>query len=327
MYLSLARFVGHDQAMPLKIRSAALRVLAAAMSIATMPSQVLAEPAWPVAMRDHMSKVANVAWHLSGAADSLCRAHSARTGLLVDYIGAYDLGDRAAVSELLGLGTLPQIAAVVPGSAAARAGLKVGDEIEAIDGESTATLQARATDPDLLADDVEEALGALPVGAAAHLAIRRQGVRSTATLTPDRGCAARFIVTMGKGVKAFSDPRNVALDADLVAFTRTDDEIAMIAGHELAHVINGDARTKGMPQRAKEDRADVVGARIARCAGYDLDTALAFWVRFKQRDGLSFLRMPTHSPTDTRIALIRAYAMEGPCPPSPEFTSPDRRPR
>lgn len=299
------------------------------LSVATLvsivaPSCASAQQDWPVLLRERMTRVSTVAWRLSGAAHSLCPVDSARTGLMIDYVGAYSAADRAAVAALLGLGDLPQVAAVAPGSAAHAAGLQVGDDILAVDGVETSTLLAASRDPDLLADQIEERLASAPAGAAITLRIRRSGIAQSISMLPDRGCPARFIVTTGKGVTAFSDPQNVALDSRLVEFTRTDDELALVAGHELAHVINGDARTKGMSQRAKEDRADALGAALARCAGYDLPTALEFWPRFKKRDWLHFLRAPTHRSIDARIALIRARAMSGPCPPPPTFVATGR---
>lgn len=281
------------------------------------PAPARAETPWPLILREQMVRLADVGYRLSGAALSLCPVDAARTGLLIDYAGAYPKADRPAISQMLGLSDLPQIAAVVPGSAAAEAGLRAGDDIVSLDGTAATALAAGDGDPALLADKIEERLAGTARNTPVALVVRRAGAQVSVTMHPDRGCSARFIIDTGKGMSGFSDPDNVGLGYDLVQFTRTDDELALIAGHELAHVVNRDATVKsGLSQRSKEDRADVLGASLARCAGYDLDKALAFWPRYKKQDWLRFLRDPTHRSADARIALIRAQAMTGDCPPA-----------
>lgn len=293
---------------------AILNVLALAAAPAAQ-----AETAWPLTLRAQMLRLSEVGYRLSGAAVTLCPIDAARTGILVDYAGAYPEEDRPAIARMLGLSALPQIAGVVPGSAAAAAGLQAGDDIVAIDGSPSTSVGGGSADPALLADRIEARLANTGKNAAVVLSVRRGGTQLSATLRPDRGCAARFIINTDKGMAAFSDPDNVGLGYEMVKFTRSDDELALVAGHELSHVINRDAASKEGGQRGKEDRADVLGASLARCAGYDLGKALDFWPRYKKQDWLRFFRDPSHRSIDARIALIRTHAMTGECPPQRDY--------
>ncbi len=273
-------------------------------------------PAWPVALRAQLVRMTDVGYRLSTTAAPLCTEKSGQTGLLIDHIAAYGDTDQAAVRTALGLTDLPQVAAVAPDSAAAKAGVLPGDDILAIEGRDTAAILARSAAPQLIADEIEEMLASATPGKPLHLALRRSGRSVSAELLPVEGCAARFVVKTGKGIEAFSDARNVGLGIKLVAFTGSDDELALVAGHELAHIVYHDATVKsGLGQRAKEDRADVLGASLARCAGYDVERGLKFWPRYKKQDWLRFFRDPSHRSPDARVALIRAKAVDGPCPP------------
>ena len=275
-------------------------------------------------MREQMKRVANVGYLLSGVTRSMCPRDAARTGLMIDFAKAYPERDRPAIAALLGLSDLPQIANVTPESAADFAGLKVGDDIAMINGIDSLTLIRQSPEPALVADQIEERLASTPEGTAINLRILRAGKPVEVIIRPDRGCSARFIVNTGAGMTAFSDPHNVGLDYKLVTFTRSDDELALVASHELTHIINRDAQTKDLGQRGKEDRADVVGASIARCAGYDVGKALEFWRRYKKRDWLRFFRDPTHRSIDDRVALIKANSMTGECPPATDFKAKGR---
>lgn len=292
-----------------------MRLALGVLTLALAPLTAGAQE-WPTNLRSQMIRMASVGYQLSLAAAPLCSTKGAQTGLLIDDLAAYDPQDRPLVSRLLGLSDLPQIAGVAPGSPAARAGIKAGDEIVAIGGQAVSAIQAASRTPDLVADELDERLSATPAGAVVHLDLKRGGHPVSADLHPVEGCAARFVVKTDKGIEAFSDTRNVGLGAKLIAFTQSDDELALVAGHELAHIIYRDASTRsGLRQRDKEDRADVLGASLARCAGYDIRRALAFWPRYNQQDWLRFFRDPTHRSVKGRVGLIESRALTGPCPP------------
>ncbi|MBH0114339.1 M48 family metalloprotease [Novosphingobium sp. YJ-S2-02] len=240
----------------------------------------------------------------------------------VDYIGAYAPGDREAVKQLLGMTDLPQVAAVARGSPATLAGVRAGDTIVSINAVSTKQLIEESDEPSLFADELEQHLRVLPSDSPIELVLEREGHDITVTITPEAACAPRYILKTDKGIAAFTDGANIAVSSRLIDFAQNDDEIALVAGHELAHVVYGDDEASGLGQRRFwEDRADLLGLRIAHCAGYDVDKGLAYWTRRDAKDWLRLFRDPTHRSRGARVKRMREELASLSCPPAlPDMT-------
>ncbi|WP_374413536.1 PDZ domain-containing protein [Novosphingobium colocasiae] len=300
-------------------RSGNLLAAAAAISLIPAPASSGEAPplSWPKALRGQIVRLTEVGYRLNAAASPLCPRQAAATGITVDYIEAYPQASRALVSAELAMGGAPQVAAVAPGSPAQAAGVRAGDAILAIDGVTSTAMAAASPQPALLADQIEDRLAATPQGRRIALVLERDGAQVPVTIDPVQSCAARFLVKPEAGMNGFSDGINVALGSRLIAFARSDDEIAVVAGHELAHVVNADGDAGGLNRRrAMEDRADVLGTALARCAGYDVERGLDIWRRFRKTDVFGFLAVPEHRGWKARIANMQAQSLTGPCPPS-----------
>lgn len=257
-------------------------------------------------------------YSLRKSAASLCSTHSTASGIRIDYIEAYTSSDRELVWQLTGLVDDPQVIAVAPGSPAETAGVKVGDNLLAINSTLVTELRASSSNTALLADQLEERLAATPAGQEITLKLRRHGQPLTLTFAGEQLCATRFILKTGKGITAYGDGKNVALSGKLIDFAQNADELAVFASHELAHIIARDDKAKSLRQRrAMEDRADALGADLMRCAGYDVERGLAIWHRYNKRDWLRWMRSPSHRNVPERIRRIKTHVKSTPklCPP------------
>ncbi len=262
-----------------------------------------------------MIRLAQVEWRMRRSTADLCPKQAADVGIAIDYIGAYEKSDRKLVRASTGLGDKPQVIAVVADSPAHSAGLQQGDEIVGLNGIPAEKIASRSGADTLLADDIQDWIAGQPTSRVFTITIRREGTRLTLPMKPVRVCSARFILHTDKSVEAYSDGENIALTTGIMRFAESDDEIALIAGHELAHVISGEGKSFGLfGQRRIEDKADMLGARLARCAGYDLPRAFDFWTRFAQKDWLGFLRDPTHRTARGREKRLRAAKEDLTCP-------------
>jgi predicted Zn-dependent protease len=153
------------------------------------------------------------------------------------------------------------------------------------------------------------------------------------------------IVFEDAALNAFALPgRKIGLNAGMVRFCRTDDELAAIIGHEIAHVelrhaaertsqdlaargimslivpedtnmesIFGIGTTLGvlLPfSRKHELEADQIGLRYMAAAGYDPRAAIDLWTRMAGQAGRggtpTFLS--THPADSQRIDALRAEA-------------------
>ncbi|WP_443478097.1 hypothetical protein ACLIMP_05675 [Novosphingobium aerophilum] len=308
----------HKHLVPKAQRLAASAALAGFMLVIAVPPAVAADTeSWPIALRTVMKRLANVEWRLHEAAGQTCPREASATGLTIDDLGSYNKADRTLLTASLGLSALPQVAVVAAGSPAERAGIREFDEIVAIDDTQMATLRDATDAKGTMAERVEEMLAALPADHPAMILLHRKGEEVRASLTPLRRCGVRFVLKTEGGIDAYSDDDNLAVTARFVDFTKTDDEIALVAGHELGHVIALDRDAKSIGQRrSMEDRADILGVELASCAGYDIEKGLEFWRRFNQRDWLRWFRDPSHRNVPERIRRMQAHPAPASCPVS-----------
>lgn len=87
---------------------------------------------------------------------------------------------------------------------------------------------------------------------------------------------------------AFTD--KIVINQGIIDFAKNDDELAMVIGHEISHVILGhvnvtdDMYTRNNIQKMEAD-ADKYGAFLMMQAGYDICTGRELWKRWDQQQG------------------------------------------
>lgn len=270
---------------------------------------------WPARLRADLARVAALEWRLREAAGNSCPAQISDAGLAIDDRRAYARRDWPLLQSAVGLSELPVVVGVATGGPAEQAGVRAGDELVSIGSEQVNAIVTRRGASALAADALFDEIGAVQAGSVVAVEIRRGGVLMTLPLQPVQHCAIRLVLFTDRGVEAHSDTRNVAISTGMLAFARTDDELALAAGHEFAHVINGDRRGGGIAKRRNmEDAADEHGLRLMGCAGYDQASGLTLFERLGANDWLGFLRAPTHRSWKDRIARLRVLPAAGPCP-------------
>lgn len=273
-------------------------------------------------------KVASVGDQL--ARSGLCAGRLSSPGWIVQDIAQYAPSLRGAATEALKLGQQPTIAALVPDSVAARAGLRPGDQILAINGQAVPSATKGYARLQQLEDWVEQGLAR----DALSVRVKRDQRDFEVALTAQRGCASRFQLLPGTGLNAKADGRYVQVSGAVVEFVRSDDELALVIAHELAHNVLGhrarlDAAgvSRGLFAgfgknrvriREAELEADRLALYLVARAGYDPAVAPGFWQRFGRKLVPGFLSDGTHPGTAERvrraeaeIARIRAQQAAG----------------
>jgi hypothetical protein len=265
--------------------------------------------------------VAAVAWRLAVAGAPLCATHYPATGMLLHHLPEYAAADRPGQIRLYGLDRGPGVLTVLAGSPAAQAGLVAGDVLLSVNGTPFPSPARMAAESDskkwrkqVKASELqlEQALTAGP----ARLRVLREGREIDATLGSTPACLGRIRLAVSPQMNAFSQGDYVVMTTGMLGYLRSDDELAVVLGHELSHDILGhpamDTGDKLLASFGvntatywkREEAADRLGLRLMHAAGYDLNAAIPFWRRYlTQYDGPQVFRY--HPSLGGRERIVR----------------------
>lgn len=290
-------------------------------SASTSPVQSAA----PV-LRPEDQRVAEIAFRLATAARARCPVLSPSFGLALQHLGQFTLADRPAAVAQYALDKGPGVLAVMPGGPAASAGVSAGDILLAINGTAVPPptgLQnkfdqtASRARTDALLDLLDQAAAHSPV----TLSLLRGQARLDRSVTPVFACPSRVYLARSRQLNAFADGRHVFLTTKLLDYTKTDDELAFVIGHEMAHNILGHAavvRAAKAGAGVASLRTSAVVRRTEREADL-LSTDLLLDAGFRTEGAASVLRaldsgvpepafLSLHDSTGARAAMIAAHA-------------------
>lgn len=218
----------------------------------------------------------------------------------------YETGARHAVGD----SGLIRIVAVAPDSPAGRAGMHEGDAVLALNGILAPKGQNEAAAKDfgnLLAEQVK-------TGDPVVFRVRREKEEMEFAPRPVASCDYGYGIDPKDIVNASADGKSIQIAKGMMRFVETDEELATVVGHELAHNLMGhiDAKqgnialgfivdilfvglgvnTRGIFSdlagqsfsQEFETEADYVGLYLMARAGYDIAGAPNFWRRMGVRN-------------------------------------------
>jgi hypothetical protein len=283
-------------------RSALIFSALLALASAGAPAQQgrPAPPAPASTLRAADARVAAVAYRLALSGRRHCPDLHPLTGLLFHHLAEYEAADRRLMIERDGLDRGPGILTVLAGSPAAEAGLAAGDVLLAVNGSAfpSASEIARERDKKKRRKLIEASEARLETElrrGPARLDVLRRGSTLSLVLDSLPACPGRVRLARSKQTNAFSLRGQVVMTTAMLDFLANDDELAVVLGHELSHVIlrHADERDdEGMleglgikPSNVwkREAAADRLGLRLMAAAGYDLAAAIPFWRRYLKK--------------------------------------------
>ncbi|MBA2564729.1 MAG: M48 family metalloprotease [Gemmatimonadetes bacterium] len=213
------------------------------------------------------------------------------------------------LAEAIGLrhAARPFVYGIDPVGPAAESGLERGDQI--------LTLAGRAV---RRAQDFNDALGDLSEESDLTLEVLRRDRRQSFTL-PRRyrpRDLTLVLVADGRVINAFANRHGILLTTGMLQFLRGADELAVVLGHEVAHLVRGHLSGSYVGfgfnpafSRDLEREADRYGLELAHKAGYDAGAGLDIWQRFASEIPAAFHHHQgaheTHPTSGERRLLAR----------------------
>jgi Zn-dependent protease with chaperone function len=255
------------------------------------------------ALRQADARVAAIAWRLQTANVASCPNVVPLAGFSIETLDQYQVAERREAAAKLGLHDRPQVSAVAPDSAAAKAGLKVGDDILAVNDAPTPRTRGRRPSYDTTAAAVAAVAKALAAPPAKLTLADR-----TLMLTGDSGCASDVQLVPDTQLDASADGHYVQISGPMYEFAEDESELAFVIAHELAHNIYPEAKRvpgSGKGQRLAEFAADRFAIDMMARAGYDPARVVPFLQRLSGRSDLSSPDAK-HPPWPSRIAMAQA---------------------
>lgn len=274
-------------------------------------------------------RVEAVSFRLRKAAARDCEKQNTtglEIGLIVWSLANFENAhDRAYLTSKFALTDGVTVALAVDGSPAAAAGLRVGNVITHLNGKA-----------------VNDGKGATERFITQSNAAAREGLvrlrladGSEATLAPETVCRFLTLLVRSPETNAAADGRILAITSGLFDLTNSDDELALILGHELAHNVLGHlkkpatnatggildafmratigtavAAAKSPPYSiAAEKEADYAGLYFMARAGYDFTAADAFWRRLNKSTRATSV-IKTHPSGSERLKAMQSAIAE-----------------
>lgn len=268
---------------------------------------------------DQELRLETIGYRLRRSNAAHCETPEILTGMMLHDLGSYSAKTRSALGDQLGLTYGFGIQKFVPGSAADHAGLLPRDEIIGINGQdlkdfATDAISRKAT-YNRIERFVDHLATALRQGPAT-LRIRREGSERDVILTGELGCGGGMVMIESSQLNAWSDGKNTAVTTRMMQLAGSDDELAFVVSHEMAHNILHHARKLeqkssllaefGIGSRKvkqAEVEADTLAMNLLASAAYDLDAPERF---LRRAAPLQFFNLAiSHPSVSRRIDMAR----------------------
>lgn len=255
---------------------------------------------------DHLRKrLDKVAHKVLQANVDLCKKSGFDIGVLTQTEKSFSKELRAGAKRELGLTSDPIIVYVRHGSVGHRAGLAKGDQL--LDENGKAIASPSKTLSGLIRD---------------KKAIQRSRNSETehVTLKPQVSCDYPVMLKMSSTINAYANGKAIIVTAGMMNFVKSDDELAYIIGHELAHNTQSHIR-KSITNyvlslggtrytRPFEAEADYVGLYYMERAGFNGNGVEDMWRRLAEQSIRPIGRAKTHPAYPSRTVQIQATREE-----------------
>ena len=287
-----------------------------------------------------LNRVENVGFRIRVANRRFCIDNTALIGLHAATVQSLPKKYRSYSHEALEISwTKPTVISIVDGSPASVAGFKVGDRVLTLNNDVVPSYRTDSWMTDWLRKNGEK-----PV----RISFRRDGQDDERIVYPVLACAIPISYVSDPVPNAFTDNKKIVVQSGFLRSLQTDSELAVVVGHELAHVtmehfqkrtqntllgelggalIDGGFMLGGIYTGTTftrhlgaagarafsvsfEREADYVGAYYAARAGYDISGTEETWRKVSLELPDSIRLATTHPISPVRFVQMRKVIAE-----------------
>ena len=218
--------------------------------------------------RVQQQRLHDVAWRLASRNTPLCKQRRNSLGAQLRALGGFPEAYRPdAVAQFGRMHEGEAVVTAIAATSPAHGILEEGDRIVAVDGRPLPSVE-----------DLEEVLRAGRVEY--RLDVERRGQVLRMPVAAAGLCAFSPVqLLVSPEINAWVSGGRVTVTSGMMDYASTDDELAMVLGHEFAHRLLGHGPASTLWREAREAEADYLGLYLGARAGYRPDAALAFWRR------------------------------------------------
>jgi Zn-dependent protease with chaperone function len=288
-----------------------------------------------------LSRLDNVAFRIRVANRDACKDRvRAQIGLNAGTVASLPRKYRSYTHEALSVSwTQATVLSVAETSPAAAAGIKPGDHLMTFNNEPVPHARTARWISTYVRNNGERPIQVL---------VRRDGVDELHTVIPLKACAIPIELKTDSEINALTTDDEIVVHSSVLRLAHTDDQLALVIGHELAHsnlghldkkranivlgwaggvavdvgILAGGISTGGAFTRqfgragaqafnvAFEREADYVGAYYAARAGYELAGAEEFWRALSLESPDNLRIAGDHPVTPVRFVQMQKVAAE-----------------
>ena len=290
----------------------------------------------------HFKRSHNITYRINSANVDLCDKKGFSLGF--DYTNSFALGEKNAAyyPAKLNVGTKISIVSIGENSPAEKAGLNIGDKVETINdidvpqGRNAVTKFSKLLTKNLTSETIK-------------IVISRDNNTKQYNLYPQEVCDFPLVFIPDQIINAYADGKRTIITQGIAEYTKDDNELALVIGHELAHNNRNHIDKKkvnmllaglvgfaldmasasgggyyGGPTYTEqfmklgaqafsvgfEQEADYAGLYYAARAGFDVTNAHEFWTRMGAKNPSAIAHNSTHPATAKRFVALRATLKE-----------------
>ncbi|WP_338666725.1 M48 family metallopeptidase [Pseudodesulfovibrio methanolicus] len=241
---------------------------------------------------------------------------------------------RQAYKDALGLDERVKVTRVFAHTPAADAGFRAGDVILMINGEK---VEAGDDAYEEFSSQLQEQLD---TGETVSFWIERDGAPMTLNAIPAKRCDYAVLMSDDTVVNAYADGDSVVVTKGMMGYVESDDELALVVGHEMGHNVMGHiskktgnrfigavldgllagvtgvytnnfANAAGMLYSQEfEQEADYMGVYFMERAGFDSTGAPNFWRRMGADNPYAISHATTHPTSAYRYLFLEQCSKE-----------------